>query len=121
MKYPIVFLLFGLTLVSVAADMPDNYSAFRDASESKKEVSDIQSAQFPNVGTVLKIIQSKNYTYIKIKNKQIDNWLATPKLELLHGAKIRYGRGVPMVNFYSNSLKREFPEILLVEQVQIVE
>ncbi len=71
-------------------------------------------------GIVISTIQTEHYTYIEVQQGDKNNWLATSKLTLIDGAVIRYSKGIPMANFYSATLKREFPEIFFVGSVEVV-
>lgn len=120
MKSIIAFLLLMLSQALLSADLPTDHPTVKDTLNATGVTPDEKSAPLPNIGTVVDTIHSNNYTYIELRNEGKNIWLAAPKVELLKDTKIRYGRGLTMVNFYSNGLKREFPEIFFVERVQIV-
>lgn len=121
MKYLSVILLYIFTLAAVAAEIPADHPSIKDALDANGVVSADGLAPLPNIGVVASTIHSNNYTYIEIKNDKNNIWLAAPKVELIKDTRVRYGRGIAMINFYSNGLKRVFPEIYFVERVEIVE
>ncbi|MBF0415865.1 MAG: hypothetical protein HQL79_08875 [Magnetococcales bacterium] len=71
-------------------------------------------------GTVIEIIDSNNYSYIRVSHPQEpERWLAAPRTPLSVGNLIRYGEGTRMENFYSKVWKRTFPVITFVGEVVI--
>ncbi len=78
-------------------------------------------AKLPNKGIAKKIFQTDTYTYIKVAMKGGTAWIATPTIELDVNTKIRFSEGSLMSDFYSKSLKRTFPTLFLVNQVESIE
>lgn len=74
--------------------------------------------QLPNSGTIVEIIQTKAYSYIKVRGEAGNRWLAAPRANYSTNEKVDYSRGLTMSNFYSRSLQRQFDEILFVERVE---
>lgn len=77
--------------------------------------------QLPNEGKVVSTIPSNAYTYIEVEQKGVKSWLAVPRVSLEDGTLIRYGNGTVMKNFYSRKLSREFPEVIFLGGVQVVQ
>ncbi len=121
MKIIFIFLLTVMMQILLAGEIPAGHPSVKDVLDAKGETPGNKPALPLNVGIVVNTIHSNNYTYIELKNEQKNIWLAAPKVELADNTRIRYGRGITMVNFYSNGLKREFPEIYFVERVEIAE
>lgn len=84
----------------------------------RKTVTDIKSL-LPNHGVVVEVIQTRAYSYLKIKTSAGMTWLAAPHDEYKQGMNIRYSRGLTMINFFSKKLQRQFEVILFVEKVAI--
>lgn len=74
----------------------------------------------PNMGVVLKVIQTPEYTYLNIKKDHHMEWIAGPRTELAVGATVAYSSGVFMSDFYSKTLKQRFPSILFVGQLKVL-
>jgi len=72
----------------------------------------------PNVHKVTaeEVIQTSNYTYIRVSEKGNENWLAIVKQEVEKGKSYYYVPGIEMNNFVSKELKRTFPSILFVDK-----
>jgi len=72
----------------------------------------------PNVRKVKaeEVIQTSNYTYIRISEKGNESWIAVTKQEVKEGNSYYYEPGVEMNNFVSKELKRTFPSIVFVDK-----
>lgn len=110
-------LLIGLAGYA-AAELPAGHPTVKDAMAASGSSPAEGSVPLPNEGTVVSTIHSSGYTYIEVKQGENNIWLAAPKVDLQNGALIRYGKGISMVNFYSNGLKREFPEVFFIDRVE---
>ncbi len=87
-------------------------------------LSNTSAGQQDNVteSTAVSAIDSGGYTYIEAKQGDKTTWLAAPKTAVKAGDAIRYASdSAVMKNFYSKTLNREFPEILFVGEVQVIQ
>ena len=96
---------------------PGYYGSESQAEQYQQRNSGRKKTALPNAGTVIDIIQTSAYSYLKVAGDAGARWLAAPRDEYQTGDKIRYSRGLTMSNFYSRSLDRKFDEILFVEKV----
>ncbi|MEH6471446.1 MAG: hypothetical protein V7752_09350 [Halopseudomonas sp.] len=79
------------------------------------------TAEMPNRGQVIEVIDSNSYTYIQVQvSDQQRLWLAAPRLVLVLGQYIDYPQGVVMRNFYSKKLQRTFDQVWFVSGVRLV-
>jgi len=118
MKTIIIFsLLLAFSAPAMAEKLPDGHPTIQQAIDTSPNAGNKDLA---NEGTVVSTVQTEHYTYIETKKGKEKIWLAAQKMVLPDGAKIRYGQGVSMDNFYSDTLKREFPRILFVQTVEVV-
>lgn len=62
------------------------------------------------------VIQTSNYTYIRISENGNENWIAISKQDVEKGKSYYYIPGMEMNNFESKELKRTFPSILFVDK-----
>ncbi|WP_456381071.1 hypothetical protein [Thiolapillus sp.] len=113
----ILSLLLAFSTASMAEKLPDGHPTIQQAIDASPNAGD---KSLVNEATVVSTVQTDHYTYIEVEQGKQKIWLAAQKLELPDGAKIRYGQGVSMDNFYSDTLKREFPRILFVQTVEAV-
>jgi hypothetical protein len=72
----------------------------------------------PNVhkATAEEVIQTSNYTYIRVSEDDKEIWIAITKREVEQGKSYYYEPGIEMNNFVSKELKRTFPSILFVDK-----
>lgn len=68
------------------------------------------STQLTRKGTVLEVIDSPMYTYLKVTGDKTPVWLAAYKADI-----VNYSDGVAMNNFHSKSLNRTFDVIVFVD------
>ncbi len=117
MKTIIIFsLLLAFSAPTMAEKLPDGHPTIQQAIDASANAGD---KNLVNEGTVVSTVQTEHYTYIEVQQGKQKIWLAAQQLVLPDGAKIRYGQGVSMDNFYSDTLKREFPRILFVQTVEV--
>ncbi|MCX6544657.1 MAG: OB-fold nucleic acid binding domain-containing protein [Acidobacteria bacterium] len=68
-------------------------------------------------GTVMETMNASNYTYLRVKVNTADVWVATAQFKAAVGDKVVVPLEMPMQNFHSQSLKRDFPLIYFVSRV----
>ena len=99
------------TAVTVKAAPPPGHPSVDQASR----ILGIPEQSPVNKGEVLEVFNSNSYTYLRISHSEEgERWLAAPRQSLVVGAKIRYGDGTRMENFYSKVWHRTFPIIYFV-------
>ncbi len=77
-------------------------------------------AEMNHSGTVEEVLSANPYVYIRVKEGSDDKWLAAPAIDLKPGAAIRWPDGMPMKNFFSKTLQRNFESVDFVEAVEPV-
>jgi len=80
---------------------------------------DFSKNELVNSGTVISQIETDGYTYLLVKEKNRQIWLAGPKMQVSTNSRVRYSEGVYMSNFFSKSLNKTFQEILFVGTVLV--
>ena len=68
-------------------------------------------------GTVTDIINVPNYTYAEVNTGKETVWVAGPVTPLEKGDKISFSTGMPMKNFRSKSMKRDFSVVYFVGRI----
>ena len=68
-------------------------------------------------GVVQEVLQASAYTYLKLKEKDRDYWIAITKREIKAGATVSFVGGLEMKNFESKDLQRTFETIYLVDKI----
>lgn len=72
----------------------------------------------PNVHKVSakEVIQSSNYTYVRVAEENKELWIAIARRDVEIGKSYYYEPSIEMTDFVSKELKRTFPTILFVDK-----
>ncbi len=71
-----------------------------------------------NIFEITEVIQTSNYSYLKVKENLGDKWMAVSRQEdLKKGDVYYYDEALPMNNFHSKELNRDFDIIYFVNQI----
>ncbi len=63
------------------------------------------------------VIQASQYTYLKVKENDKEDWLALPSMVTKPGETYYYTGGLVMTNFNSKELNRNFASIIFLQHV----
>jgi hypothetical protein len=66
---------------------------------------------------VEEVIQVSGYTYLRVKEGDRENWIATTPKDVKTGDVVYYQNGMEMKNFESKELKRKFDTVLFVDEL----
>ena len=66
---------------------------------------------------VTEVIQSSQYTYLKVAENGAENWIAVTRQEAAAGETYYYGEALEMKSFESKELKRTFETIYFVQEL----
>lgn len=114
----IVIALLPLCSGVALADPHAGHAAMAQ-SELLKPVKKLKPEEMPLSGTVLKVQQVSEYSYLEVNTGKGKLWLAAPRTELKPGQRIRFEEGDTMQNFESRLLKRTFPSIMFIGQLAV--
>lgn len=98
-----LFILLAVTLVYAASCKP-------------KKTADENLAPNVHKVTAEEVIQTSNYTYLRVSENDNENWIAISRAEIEKGKTYYYIPGIEMNNFVSKELNRTFPSILFVDK-----
>lgn len=101
---PVFFLLMIVCLIT-ACNPADNSGA---------GVSGLQDMHKVEVKEVL---QTANYTYLRVTEKDIENWLALPRMNARAGDIYYYRNGFKMTDFESRELGKTFKTVYFLESI----
>jgi hypothetical protein len=75
----------------------------------------------PNVHKVTaeEVIQSSNYTYLRVTEDGKESWIAITRQEVETGKSYYFEPSIEMQNFTSKELKRTFPTIVFVSKFSV--
>ena len=68
-------------------------------------------------GVVVETMNASNYTYVRVKADAGEFWAATSQFKVAVGDRVVVTLDMPMQNFHSATLKRDFPLIYFVPQI----
>ncbi len=84
----------------------------------KKEEKNIQPLPAGyHAAKVLEHFNASNYTYLRVEENDKEYWMAVPQLPVEVDEMVYYSKSMEMKNFHSESLKRDFPSILFVQDI----
>lgn len=111
-----------------APQMPAGHPAVTQATQPPGKVNPhagIHPREIPagsgKQGKVLQIINTNGYTYLEIADnggKKV--WLALPATKVKKGNLIEYPHATAVENFYSKSLNRTFPSLIMVDGIRVI-
>ena len=102
MKLNVLILLTGIILLA--------------ASCKSKSAADENLAPNVHKATVEEVLQTSNYTYLRVSEGEKESWIAITRNEVEKGKSYYYVAGIEMNNFPSKELKRTFPSIQFVDK-----
>ena len=68
-------------------------------------------------GPVLETMNASNYTYVRVKTDAGDVWAASGEFKVAVGDRVTLALEMPMENFHSETLKRDFPLIYFTTRI----
>jgi hypothetical protein len=68
-------------------------------------------------GPVLETMNAANYTYVRVKTDRGDIWAASGEFKVAVGDRVTLALEMPMENFRSQTLKRDFPLIYFTTRI----
>jgi hypothetical protein len=87
-------------------------SLFAADTVAVKETSKVETNyNAPIAGKVIEKINAASYTYLKLKTKTEEVWIAVPQLEIALNTEVEMLKPIPMFGFESKTLKRKFDRI----------
>ncbi len=80
---------------------------------------DGQTSLEPHAVVAEEVLQTTQYTYIRVKEGSEEKWIAVAKMEAVKGTKYYFVGGLLMTDFPSKELNRTFKEILFVDKISL--
>jgi len=69
---------------------------------------------------VKEVVQTSNYTYMKVNENFADRWVAVSRMDAVAGEKYYYDDALLMNNFHSKELDRDFETIYFINKVSSI-
>lgn len=67
-------------------------------------------------GTVTEIVDVPGYTYVQVKTDDGSVWVASPSVQVAEGDTVAFSTSMPMQDFYSKTMDREFSVLYFVDR-----
>lgn len=84
----------------------------------KKEEKNVQPLpEGYHAAKVLEHMNASNYTYLRVEENDKEYWMAVPQLPVEVDEMVYYSKSMEMKNFHSETLKKDFPSILFVQDI----
>ncbi|MFO7830667.1 MAG: hypothetical protein R6V18_01640 [Desulfuromonadaceae bacterium] len=129
MKLLHVLTVFAILLaVSACDNNPNSAKANNSADTMPENHPDISSqtsqegnsqAQQGISGTVTETMNTAGYTYVKVDTGTEEVWVAAPEFEVKVGDPVIVGQSMPMQNYHSNTLNRDFEMVYFAGNVAV--
>ncbi len=101
----LIFISIGVFILAVAC-----------TSKNSSKSSDLSDPGVHEV-KVEEVIQVPGYTYLRVKENNVEQWLAVTTLEAKQGETYYYRDGFQMTNFNSKELNKTFDAITFIETI----
>lgn len=85
--------------------------------QSDKKTENTKAPNGQHMAIVEEVLQTSEYTYLRVKENDIESWLALPKMDAEKGQTYYYKDGLKMTDFVSKELNKTFPEVLFIDKV----
>ncbi len=91
---------------------------FTSCDSKDKDMEKLQ-ADNPNTHVVEVVEQTNasNYTYLKVKEKDKEYWIAVPQMKVEKGEVLYFTKSIEMKNFHSETLNKTFDSVLFVDDI----
>ncbi|MEJ2452527.1 MAG: hypothetical protein P8047_18040 [Gammaproteobacteria bacterium] len=114
--------LIGITMLALllAAHIPAQAGEPEGKSQSPHTSGTVAQNQYL-YGKVVKTMDSGGYTYVQLDTGKQKVWAAGPVTPVKKGDAVRISTGMPMPNFHSNTLKRDFKLVYFSTELKVAD
>lgn len=112
MKKTLILILAGLGLAAAAFGMEQPAPAAGQALSQP-----LAAGSFS--GAVVETMDSGGYTYVLVDTGEQQIWATAPKFAVKVGDAVKVPEGMPMENYVSKTLKREFAQVYFVGSIKV--
>lgn len=119
-----MFLMLGLLIAAPLANAQESKSVMPKTMTGGGPAAHAMGApadtNMVNSGKVLEVLNTDQYSYVKVQTKGGSVWLAGYKGDYTKGATVKYSNGLTMKNFHSKAVDRTFDAIIFVDSMEQV-
>jgi hypothetical protein len=118
-KKHLILILAGLTAVSLATGCKKE-EAPKTAEQAQPAVAEpAQPAAAAKSGKVVETMNSGGYTYVLVDTGSEKVWAAAPEFQVKVGDPVVVPEGMPMTNYHSKTLNRDFEMVYFVNGIMV--
>ncbi|NCQ18612.1 MAG: DNA-binding protein [Ignavibacteria bacterium CG22_combo_CG10-13_8_21_14_all_37_15] len=88
---------------------------FAGCKEEEKNIQPLPEGY--HAAKVLEHMNASNYTYLRVEENDKEYWMAVPQIAVEVDEIVYYSKSMEMKNFHSETLKKDFPSILFVQDI----
>ena len=120
MKRKLTLILAGLMTLALAAGCKEKTPQVTEQQKPAAEapVAPAASAQ-AKTGTVVETMNSGGYTYVQVDTGTEKIWAAAPEFQVKVGDSVVVPEGMPMANYHSKTLDRDFEVVYFVNSIMV--
>lgn len=120
-KKQLTLILAGLTALSLVAGCKEKTP---EVTEAQKTVAEAPAAPAAPAapgksGTVVETMNSGGYTYVQVDTGTEKIWAAAPEFQVQEGDSVVVPEGMPMANYHSKTLDRDFEMVYFVDSIMV--
>lgn len=119
MKKHLTLILAGLTAVSLAAGCKKEEAPKTVAQPQPAVEQSAQPTAGGKSGKVIETMNSGGYTYVLVDTGSEKVWAAAPEFQVKVGDPVAIPEGMPMTNYHSKTLNRDFEMVYFVNGIMV--
>jgi len=118
-KKHLTLILAGLTAVSLAAGCKKEEAPKTVAQPQPAVEQSAQPTAGGKSGKVIETMNSGGYTYVLVDTGSEKVWAAAPEFQVKVGDPVAIPEGMPMTNYHSKTLNRDFEMVYFVDGIMV--
>jgi len=121
-KNALILLVAGLMALSLAVGCKNETPKTAEKPAQPPAATAEPAAQAPAAaksGKVVETMDSGGYTYVQVDTGSEKFWAAAPEFKVKVGDAVVVPAGLPMPNYHSKTLNRDFDELYFVSQIMV--
>lgn len=116
MKKHLIYLSIGALALTLAAGCKNEAPKSAEAPQAQAPAAPASQAK---TGTVVETMNAAGYTYVQVDTGSEKIWAAAPEFQVKVGDSVAVPEGMPMPNYHSKTLNRDFDVVYFVPAVMV--
>lgn len=119
MKKHLILMLAALAALSMTAGCKEKAPEVAEQEKPAAVEPAVQPAAQGKAGTVVETMNSGGYTYVQVDTGTEKIWAAAPEFKVQVGDSVVVPEGMPMTNYHSKTLERDFELVYFVDGIMV--